>query len=117
MNHDRKRLIETAQWLRSQLEEWNGLKANWTEAQQDEFNISLGLLTLFTLKDQDVVAMLNERLEERTQGMLDSLARARYAPSAMSFRAGWEAAMDYHNIPNRPWLEEALQKHLNPVQP
>lgn len=58
------------------------------------------------------VDLMNQRLEERTQGMLASLARARYAPSAASFRAGWEAAMDYHGIPNRPWLEEALQKHM-----
>lgn len=52
------------------------------------------------------LAMMNERLGERTQGMLAALVRARLAPSAPSFRAGWEAS--FGMVP----LEEAVRAHM-----
>lgn len=62
-------------------------------------------------KHEAVVKELNERLVDRTTGMLDSLAKPRL--SAASFRAGWEASMDFATggISN---LEQALQQHLDP---
>lgn len=53
---------------------------------------------------------LNERLIDRTQGLLATASKPRL--SAKSFRAGWEAAMNHHSIPSAPELEQALQKHL-----
>lgn len=54
--------------------------------------------------------LLNERLVDRTTGMLDSLAKPRL--SAASFRAGWEASMDFASGGTSN-LEQALQQHLD----
>lgn len=60
------------------------------------------------------IAMMNERLQERTDAMLNRLAATRFAPSAASFRDGWEASMNHYSIPSSPALEEAVQIHMNP---
>ena len=62
------------------------------------------------------IAMMNERLEERTQGMLSQLEAARHLPSAKSFRAGWEAGSNSRFI-GSPKLEEALREHMEADHP
>jgi len=71
------------------------------------------LLTMREEADHEaIVAELNNRLIDRTQGLLAIASKHRRGRSATSFRAGWEAAMNHHSIPSAPGLEQALQQHL-----
>jgi hypothetical protein len=64
-------------------------------------------------KYQADMDMMNQRLIDRTQGLLHTASRARLAPSAPSFRAGWEARSNWA-WPDAGNLEQELQEHMNP---
>lgn len=64
-------------------------------------------------ENEENARVFNERLVDRTTGMLDSLAKPRL--SAASFRAGWEQGFTYAKYLKDENLEQALQQHLNPT--
>lgn len=65
------------------------------------------------------IALMNERLQDRTQTMLAGQVRAHQRPSAPSFRAGWNARDNIYKPmscvpPNEvPTLERCLRHHLH----
>lgn len=65
-------------------------------------------------RHEATIKELNERLIERTQGLLATASKPRL--SAKSFREGFVAGMNFCASPNNPGLEQALQLHLNPPE-
>ena len=78
---------------------------------QEQIRLLTEQLEALQAKHEAVVKEFNERLVDRTTGMLDSLAKPRL--SAASFRAGWEASMDFASGGTSN-LEQSLQQHLDP---
>lgn len=78
---------------------------------QEQIRLLTEQLEALQAKHEAVVKELNDRLIDRTTGMPDSLAKPRL--SAASFRAGWEASMDFATGGTSN-LEQALREHLEP---
>lgn len=60
-----------------------------------------------------VVKEFNDRLIDRTQGLLATASKHRKGRSAASFRAGWEQGVAYAKYLRDENLEQSLQQHLD----
>lgn len=60
-----------------------------------------------------IVKELNDRLQDRTSGMLDGQVRIQGWKHAPSFRDGWEAGMNRYDTPGAPDKEQALREWMD----